>query len=521
MARLWCCFWLVFLVACAREPNPAPMETPDLSMASDLPEQDSAPELEPEEDLPPPCDCQAGPCCDGCDFLLATELCAVEVAQERSCDQGQDICGLDVRIRHQNQYCSGQSAACDGERVWGPWVLDDDCTPDQTCDPEAGACRSEEACAQRCEQDADCVPEQHCSPEGVCTRDVCVQSTRFCGDNQRRQCDARGASWEVLETCEGSCTPQRCVPCPSNFCQDNDYGAGTWCDESGELIQCSYEGSCRVEAKRQQCADPTPLCNEGRCIGCLQDFQCPSRYQACVGQFCQCQSTCSEGTRGCNTFSQQWICSLDNWGCEYRRVVPCPLGQSCVAGECVCSNNICQQLGVTDGYVCERGQRIRCGEEEGCAVEIFSQACPCSCTEGVCDDCDAPNIGTLVLGTGEARFAPLEDGQAVNLYAGIQGGHHIFGALRAFGITDPSLVSLEFYVLDGAVRLTTWSTVVNLDPIQGQDGYEWYGVTVMFPLGTDPDMLNDLEVTLVLDARTSDNRLYTDARDIVIAWPPR
>jgi hypothetical protein len=514
--RCWLVLCALWCVGCTATPAP---EEPALDLG--------APELSPGDlstdllapDLPaadvPVCLCQAGPCCDGCDFLPAETVCAQEVARERACDAEGGVCGQDVVERVQRQHCSGASAACEGALVWGERAVADDCTPDQGC--AEGACVADEGCAQRCQGDGDCLPEQHCAEDGACRRDLCLQGAPYCEGAQRRRCDARGAGFEVMEDCPAQCTPDACVDCASNVCQDGGHRAGSFCD--GERVQCSYEGACAVESSREQCADPTPICDAGRCVGCLRDRDCPSQLQLCQSQSCQCVGACSLGSQGCNNFFQRWTCEADPWGCERRVVIPCAPGQVCAGGACVCADNACAQAGVTEGDLCDNARRVRCGQSEGCAVEILSQDCPCACVEGACEPCDAPGVGRVVLGTGDGRFEPVVDGQRLNLYAGFQGGHHVFGSLRAYEISSPSRVSLEFYVLEGARRLTTWSTVVNLEPIEG--GYEWVGVTVMFPLGTDPVSLDGRAVTLVLDARTADNRLLTDTRDVILTWPPR
>lgn len=46
----------------------------------------------------------------------------------------------------------------------------------------------------------------------------------------------------------------------------------------------------------------------------------------------------------------------------------------------------------------------------------------------------APTQGTLTLGTGEAAFEPLVDGQDVDLTAGAQGGHHLWLSMRTQGL---------------------------------------------------------------------------------------
>jgi len=44
--------------------------------------------------------------------------------------------------------------------------------------------------------------------------------------------------------------------------------------------------------------------------------------------------------------------------------------------------------------------------------------------------------GVLELGTGEAEFVPLADGQDVDLTAGAQGGHHLWLSIRTEGLSS-------------------------------------------------------------------------------------
>jgi len=47
-----------------------------------------------------------------------------------------------------------------------------------------------------------------------------------------------------------------------------------------------------------------------------------------------------------------------------------------------------------------------------------------------------PAEGVLELGTGEAAFEPLVDGQDVDLTAGAQGGHHLWLSMEAEGLAS-------------------------------------------------------------------------------------
>ena len=95
------------------------------------------------------CLCAEGPCCDGCDYRLASYKCAEGLTTEYTCTDGTG-CGADVYIRHQDQYCSGTSALCEGALQWDEAVVYDDCTAAETCAVEDGTCNVNAACSAIC-----------------------------------------------------------------------------------------------------------------------------------------------------------------------------------------------------------------------------------------------------------------------------------------------------------------------------------------------------------------------------------
>lgn len=66
----------------------------------------------------------------------------------------------------------------------------------------------------------------------------------------------------------------------------------------------------------------------------------------------------------------------------------------------------------------------------------------CACGE-------EPDAGWIEIGTGTRGFEPLRDGAIVPIEAGLQGGHHITGALRVFGPGDAPLPVEFILTLDG------------------------------------------------------------------------
>lgn len=68
-------------------------------------------------DAAPPCTCSSGPCCDGCNFRPATQVCATAEPFPRSCDHASIWCGsraLTLRVAQTSTHCSGASSACNG-----------------------------------------------------------------------------------------------------------------------------------------------------------------------------------------------------------------------------------------------------------------------------------------------------------------------------------------------------------------------------------------------------------------------
>lgn len=63
------------------------------------------------------CECNEGPCCDGCFFMASTHPCAIDIVYESRCGSPTPSCpGYSARISdsYGSVFCSGLSSACDG-----------------------------------------------------------------------------------------------------------------------------------------------------------------------------------------------------------------------------------------------------------------------------------------------------------------------------------------------------------------------------------------------------------------------
>ncbi|MCK6528693.1 hypothetical protein L6R50_14415 [Myxococcota bacterium] len=113
-------------------------------------------------------------------------------------------------------------------------------------------------------------------------------------------------------------------------------------------------------------------------------------------------------------------------------------------------------------------------------------------------DCGAlaQEDASVEIGWGEDEFHPLADGDVVDLYAGSQGGHHVWGAARTAGIArghpfypydeHNPLVSFSLVAADGTVVAETYPDRFLFR--EDEDGRGWMSgarVIVYGPSGTE------------------------------------
>lgn len=143
---------------------------------------------------------------------------------------------------------------------------------------------------------------------------------------------------------------------------------------------------------------------------------------------------------------------------------------------------------------------------------------------GILAACDIPNLDVdpaVVLGTGDTEFSLYEDGAVtdVEIIFGIQGGQHIWGAVRAIGV-DWREVTLSFTLDDGVgAHVTTPSTTISR--MEGCDQEvpgcaegmgEVVGLTVVLD---DPYAASDQTLTLTVTATDEAGRTAADEALIV------
>ena len=390
------------------------------------------------------------------------------------------------------------------------------------CEDPAPLCAEGDCVA--CLVNRDCPsPRQDCMGGACVCRHGCDDGDSGCQDDTGvwtcRE-DAGGCRQRVIEAClpQHACMDGLCERvCEQNFCQDAGLRTGAYCDGRTRVV-CGADDVCAVEDERTNCRGDTRFCLDGDCVACLVDLDCPSPRQTCDAGACVCRHGCAEGTVGCLNDDTSWRCVEDDGQCRFMRAASCDDGFVCDAGACVrdCADNACQRAGQGTGMLCDGARRVDCREVNGCFLERFWQDCGCGCAQGVCAPCEADGP-LLVLGTGEDAYEVTNNGDSVGVYAGHQGGHHVFGAFRLFGAEQRSNTVQHWRILDGDVELAVWDTFGNLQD-EG-DHAVFFGETVQFFLGTQPGTLDGLPVRLTLTLDVDDTSVH-DERDIILRWPP-
>lgn len=142
---------------------------------------------------------------------------------------------------------------------------------------------------------------------------------------------------------------------------------------------------------------------------------------------------------------------------------------------------------------------------------------------GLCA-CTGPNLDTdplVILGTGEVEWEALNEGDSVSLVSGLQGGQHIWGAVRVTGI-DWRDVDLTFRIHDLSDNELTPPTLLNpeLNPCEVdapgcEDGMgEIVGITILVE---DPSQILGHDVVLIAEAADDGGRSDSDSFETVVS----
>ena len=127
-------------------------------------------------------------------------------------------------------------------------------------------------------------------------------------------------------------------------------------------------------------------------------------------------------------------------------------------------------------------------------------------------------LTSVELGSGESAFEPVVDGQHLTLYAGTQGGHHVWLSYRVQGLM-PDDVRMQLDVVPMPPARPAHSDVrLDLDPTaDGTAGYEFIGWPAQI---LDPECAVGRVVSISLTLTDSRGKQASGAMN-VIPDPPR
>ena len=297
----------------------------------------------------------SGSYCDGASHIVCgmDGSCLIEATREtcaRGCAMGSCV-GCSANYCQDNGYPSG--AYCDGStRVT--------CGTSGTCRVETGRM----ACSAGCSG-------------GICTScssNYCQNggyaAGAYCDGRDRVTCGTSGMCRVETGrmTCAVGCSGGTCTACSPNYCQDNNYSSGAYCDGSAR-VTCGVTGACRVETGRMMCPAG---CSSGTCTTCASNYCQNGGYSS--GAYCDGgdRVTCSM-SGACRIETSRTTCSS---GCS---------GGSCAT----CASNYCQDGGHSSGSYCDGSDRVTCGTSGACRIETSRTTCSSGCSGGVCTTCSS------------------------------------------------------------------------------------------------------------------------------------
>jgi len=211
------------------------------------------------------CECQSGPCCDGCRFKNTDSVCRT-IEEEQGCPWGNDP-GDDIGVRGIYQYCSGGTSECNGNIVEQDWELAWDCWDETHC--THGYCMVNE-----CQVNIDCgmgapfycrngVCEYH---EEKCQGGACPDANTYCNTLYTICLPKVGPCRDdadcVGNPAGGACDPamQKCRGATGCLPEINNCYSGTECRHLDEFL--GYKGDYCVNCDNDSECYPGLRCEK-------------------------------------------------------------------------------------------------------------------------------------------------------------------------------------------------------------------------------------------------------------------
>lgn len=132
---------------------------------------------------------------------------------------------------------------------------------------------------------------------------------------------------------------------------------------------------------------------------------------------------------------------------------------------------------------------------------------------------------SVEIGTGQDRFEPLDDGDSVELIAGPQGGgrdggHHIWSAMRIYGIAKADIMLLTFEIADAAGEVRAMVSRTGAAPIQTDPATGALQLIAVPPIIDDCCRIAEQQATLRAIVTTMGGTTYTDAVTVSVSTCP-
>ena len=240
------------------------------------------------------CECNAGACCDGCNYYDANHVCQQDAQSEYACPWGTDP-GDDVGLHTRDRYCSGSSSSCNGSYgAWSNWAVADACSLDEVCAPGDSTCNP-----------APCVENDYyqCHNGDVYWYDSCDNlgaKKQECGAGACMNTSGQTAECEICECDVGVCC-DGCNYRPANYVCDNDAQseyACPWGTDPGDEVG--------LRTRDRYCS--------GASSSCTGSYSAWSGWS--VADFCSNAEVCEPGDATCNpapcAAADYWSPSFDS-----------------------------------------------------------------------------------------------------------------------------------------------------------------------------------------------------------------
>ena len=174
---------------------------------------------------------------------------------------------------------------------------------------------------------------------------------------------------------------------------------------------------------------------------------------------------------------------------------------------------LCMTAGCSDTHITAHKADPQAGDT-GVTSDTGETADDSSVTTGACD----PTQPYIEIGTGEADFEPLTDGDSIEVIHGAQDGHHILGSVRLYNTDDIATIHywIEFPADDSIVSDQVYR--MQMRPLESGEPCDFEAIGLFAYLGRiDPGSAPflDQEVLLHMDVEDIGGRRMSKSVPVI------